>query len=244
MKLHLHVTPEAVAAGTVTTDLLMLADLAKHRILRADSEVWLSTETEQPLIWALDSLSRLVYVHRSRVPGVIKLTDDRLRWSPAAKGEPTIDLDATRLTGSRTARVQFVLLDARGGEPLKVYNAVTNSLIHPDDEWGWWVRKRWVIVDTRSNTMENSYPLDTGQAVHEAHVLGAQLLASAVPYAEAIEIAETVAPVEVELGEDILSQLDMVTGYAEQVAEYVRTMVEQAAKAKGNGHRELAGAAV
>lgn len=231
MKLHLHTTLDATKSGAVTTDLLTLTDLVRHRILRRSSEVWLSTETHHPVLWTLDATSRLIYVHRSRPAGVFKLTPDRLRWCPALGEKPTIDVTATELTGSRTARIQFVLLDSRGPEHMKVYDAVTNSLLHPEPDTGWIIHGRWTIINAATSTVWewNGEPKPT--AVHEAHALGGALLTSTLSEQEALEAADALDEIVIEVSDSSIESIENVHTYAQQATEYIEKMMAQARSA-------------
>jgi len=146
MKAYIYASPAGAEARVLGQCFADFADLYRCGFLTSTSTVWANAEEPDASFWALTDRSQYVYVHRSPVPGYVRLTSGQIRWGRSYDGtleKYEVDLDSRRIAGDPDKNITLVVKHRAPGRTVKVIDK--SKLV--DLEGGEYSRRNLTVID-------------------------------------------------------------------------------------------------
>ena len=147
MKAFIHASPAGAEARILAQWFSDFTELHRRGFLTDDSIVWANAEAPDGSFWALTDRSQYVYVHRTPVPGYVRLTAGRMRWArtnDATLEKVELDIDTRNISGDEPKNLTLIVKHRVPGQGVKV---IDNSRLVPDIIDGTYTHKHLTVID-------------------------------------------------------------------------------------------------
>lgn len=149
MKAYIYASQAGAEARVLGQCFADFAELYRCGFLTSTSTVWANAEEPDASFWALNDRSQYVYVHRTPVPGYVRLTSGRIRWGRSydgTLGKFEVDLDSKRIAGEHDKNLTLIV---KHRDPARSVKVIETSKL-ADLDAGVFTRRNLTVIDLAS----------------------------------------------------------------------------------------------
>ena len=146
MKAYIYASEAGAEARVLGQCFADFAELYRCGFLTSTSTVWANAEAPDASFWALNDRSQYVYVHRTPVPGYVRLTSGQLRWGRTFDGtldKFEVDLDSKRIAGDHDKNITLIV---KHRDPSRFVKVIDNSKLAASES-GVYSRRNLTVID-------------------------------------------------------------------------------------------------